>query len=111
MVFINDKCEVFHQDDFQYSGTVQFNAINTNGLYKLNAAPNEIKYSVFVTNETNNVLDFCNQCMSATFLDDHSRKIFPYFLKSKDQTVEKFTDFKNLVENQSGKRIKKYQDR
>jgi hypothetical protein len=66
VVFINDKCEVFHQDDFQYSGTVQFNASITDGLYKLNTAPSEIKNSVIVTNESDNVLDFCNQCMSAS---------------------------------------------
>lgn len=30
-----------------------------------------------------------------------------YILKSKDQVFEKFTEWKNLVENQCGKKVKK----
>lgn len=41
-----------------------------------------------------------------TFIDDFSRKTFVYFLKEKSQVKESFIEFKNLVENQTGKRIK-----
>jgi hypothetical protein len=41
-----------------------------------------------------------------TFIDDKSRKTFVYFLKSKGEVLEKFKEFKALVENQTGKRIK-----
>ena len=41
-----------------------------------------------------------------TFIDDKTRKSFVYFLKSKDEVFEKFKEFKALVENQTGKRIK-----
>lgn len=43
-----------------------------------------------------------------TFIDDYSKKIFCYFLKSKDQVLNTFIDFKVLVENQTGKRIKTF---
>jgi transposase InsO family protein len=41
-----------------------------------------------------------------TFIDDYSRMTFVYFLKSKDEVFEKFKEFKALVENQCGKKIK-----
>lgn len=41
-----------------------------------------------------------------TFIDDYTRKTFIYFLKTKDLAKEVFKDFKALVENQTGKRIK-----
>ena len=41
-----------------------------------------------------------------SFIDDYSRKAFVYFIAFKDQAYEKFSDFKNLVENQTGHRIK-----
>lgn len=41
-----------------------------------------------------------------TFIDDYSRKVFVYFLKSKDQVVEIFEEFKIFVENQTGRNIK-----
>ena len=41
-----------------------------------------------------------------TFIDDFSRKCFIYFLKSKDEAPEIFMEFKALVENQTGKKIK-----
>ena len=41
-----------------------------------------------------------------TFIDDFSRKYFVYFLKQKSEVLEKFKDFKRLVENQTGKKIK-----
>lgn len=42
------------------------------------------------------------------FIDDFSRKNFPYFLKGKDGVYDATVKFKNFVENQTGKRIKKF---
>ena len=42
-----------------------------------------------------------------TFLDDHSRKAFVYFAKSKDQVTRTFTVFQKFVENQMNKKIKR----
>lgn len=41
-----------------------------------------------------------------TFIDDMSRYVFVYFLKSKDETFEKFKEFKEMVERQTGRKIK-----
>jgi transposase InsO family protein len=41
-----------------------------------------------------------------TFIDDHSRKAWIYFLKAKSEVFKRFQVFKALVENQTGKRIK-----
>nr|CCA28129.1 putative polyprotein [Albugo laibachii Nc14] len=41
-----------------------------------------------------------------TFIDDFSRLIHAYFIQSKREVFSKFNDFKALVENQFGKRIK-----
>lgn len=41
-----------------------------------------------------------------TFVDDFSRKVFVYFLKSKSETIDKFIEFKALVENQMNRKIK-----
>jgi hypothetical protein len=41
-----------------------------------------------------------------TFIDDKSRKTFVYFLKTKDEALARFKEFKALAENQTGKRIK-----
>lgn len=41
-----------------------------------------------------------------TFIDDHTRMIFIAFLKFKNQVPEAFRDFKAVVENQTGKKIK-----
>lgn len=41
-----------------------------------------------------------------TFIDDFSKKTFVYFLQEKSQVMETFVEFKTLVENQTGKRIK-----
>jgi hypothetical protein len=41
-----------------------------------------------------------------TFIDDHSRKTWIYFLKAKSEVFMRFQEFKALVENQTGKRIK-----
>jgi hypothetical protein len=41
-----------------------------------------------------------------SFIDDYSRKIWVYFLKSKDEVFGKFKEFKALIENLSEKKIK-----
>lgn len=41
-----------------------------------------------------------------TLIDDFTHKVFIYCLKRKDQVYETFVNFKNFVENQSGKKIK-----
>ena len=41
-----------------------------------------------------------------TFIDDYSRYTTVYLLKSKEQVFEKFIEFKNLVENKFGSKIK-----
>lgn len=41
-----------------------------------------------------------------TLVDDASSKLFCYFLKSKDQVPDIFKEFKDLIENQTGRRIK-----
>jgi transposase InsO family protein len=41
-----------------------------------------------------------------TFIDDQSRNTWIYFLKAKSEVFKRFQEFKALVENQTGKRIK-----
>ena len=41
-----------------------------------------------------------------SFIDDYSRRAFVYFLKSKLEVFSGFKEFKNLVENQTGRKIK-----
>eukprot|EP00253_Pinus_taeda_P002283 PITA_02283 len=41
-----------------------------------------------------------------TFIDDHSRKTWIYFLKTKDEVFCRFKEFKAPVENLTGKKIK-----
>ena len=41
-----------------------------------------------------------------TFIDDYSRKTWIYFLRTKDEVFALFKEFKALVENQTGKKIK-----
>ena len=41
-----------------------------------------------------------------TFINDYSRKTWIYFLKAKSMVFAQFQEFRALVENQSGKRIK-----
>ena len=43
-----------------------------------------------------------------TFIDDHSRKTWIYFLKSKksEEVLQRFQEFKALVENQTGMKIR-----
>jgi hypothetical protein len=53
---------------------------------------------------TRRSLSGCEYCL--TFIDDYSRKTWIYFLKAKNEVFTRFQEFKALVENQSGKRIK-----
>ncbi|KAH9744865.1 hypothetical protein KPL70_003863 [Citrus sinensis] len=41
-----------------------------------------------------------------SLIDDYSRKVWIYILKTKDQALEKFKVWKSLVENQSGFKLK-----
>jgi hypothetical protein len=41
-----------------------------------------------------------------TFIYDHSRKTWIYFLKTKSEVFKRFQEFKALVENQTGRKIK-----
>ena len=41
-----------------------------------------------------------------SFIDDYSRKTWIYFLKTKNEVFNRFQEFKALVENQTGKKIK-----
>ncbi|KAG7591060.1 Zinc finger CCHC-type superfamily [Arabidopsis thaliana x Arabidopsis arenosa] len=46
----------------------------------------------------------CQYFMS--IIDDYTRKVWVYFLKTKDEAFEKFVEWVGLVENQSDKRVK-----
>ena len=41
-----------------------------------------------------------------TFIDNHSRKTSIYFFKTKDEVFDRFREFKALVENMTGRKIK-----
>ncbi|MCO5595050.1 hypothetical protein L7F22_049087 [Adiantum nelumboides] len=41
-----------------------------------------------------------------TFIDDYSRKVWAYFLKHKDEVLKVIKTFLQLVENQSGHKLK-----
>lgn len=41
-----------------------------------------------------------------TFIDDFSRKVFIYFLRTKSEALSKFIDFKTFVEKQTGESLK-----
>jgi transposase InsO family protein len=41
-----------------------------------------------------------------TFIDDYSRKTWIYFMKINDKVFSQFQEFKALVENQEGRKIK-----
>ena len=41
-----------------------------------------------------------------TFIDDFSRYTWVFFIKKKSKVLEKLTEFKALIENASGKKIK-----
>jgi hypothetical protein len=40
------------------------------------------------------------------FIDDYSKKTWIFFLKTKDEVFKRFQEFKALVENQTGRKIK-----
>ena len=42
-----------------------------------------------------------------TFIDDYFKKVWVYFLKRKSDVFETFKKWKTLVENQTGKKIKR----
>ncbi|KAI3790253.1 hypothetical protein L2E82_03169 [Cichorium intybus] len=42
-----------------------------------------------------------------TIIDDYSRRVWPYFLKLKSEAFSTFKEWKVMVENQTGKKIKK----
>ena len=41
-----------------------------------------------------------------TFIDDFSRKVFVYFLRSKSEVLKRFKEFKKLVEVQTERKVK-----
>ncbi|XP_066596493.1 uncharacterized protein [Prorops nasuta] len=41
-----------------------------------------------------------------TFIDDYTKKVFVYLLKEKGQVIMKFAEFKAMVENDTGRKIK-----
>lgn len=41
-----------------------------------------------------------------TFMDDHSRKVWVYALKTKDRVLDVFKQFQALMERQIGKKLK-----
>ena len=49
---------------------------------------------------------FSDYSYCVTFIDDYSRKTWIYFLKAKSEVFERFREFKTLVENQTGKKIR-----
>ena len=42
-----------------------------------------------------------------SFVDDYSRKTWIYFLRTKDEAFQKFVEWKILIENQTGKKIRR----
>ncbi|RDY05897.1 hypothetical protein CR513_10194, partial [Mucuna pruriens] len=52
------------------------------------------------------VKSFSGALYSVTFIDDFSKKLWVYVLKTKDQVLEKFKQFQALVKRQLGKKVK-----
>ena len=52
------------------------------------------------------VKSFSGAIYFITFIDDYSRKLWVYALKTKNQVLEKFKEFHVLVERQSSKKLK-----
>ena len=52
------------------------------------------------------VQSFSGYSYYVTFIDDYSRKTWIYFLKAKSEVFERFREFRTLVENQTGKKIR-----
>jgi transposase InsO family protein len=51
-------------------------------------------------------ISLCGYKYYVTFIDDHSRKTWVYFMKTKDEVFSRFQEFKALVENQTSRKIK-----
>ena len=49
---------------------------------------------------------FSGYSYCVTLIDDYSRKTSIYFLKAKSDVFERFQEFKTLVENQRGRKIR-----
>ena len=41
-----------------------------------------------------------------TFIDDYSRKVWTFFLKHKSEVFQKFKEWKTMVENQRGRKVR-----
>ena len=52
------------------------------------------------------VKSFCCTLYFVTFIDDCSRKLWVYALKTKDQVLEKFKEFHALVERKTSEKLK-----
>ena len=42
-----------------------------------------------------------------SIIDDYSRKLWVYILKTKDEAFKRFKDWKTMVEVQTGRKVKK----
>jgi len=49
---------------------------------------------------------FSGAAYFVTFIEDHSRKLWAYSLKTKNEVLEKFKQFQVMVERQTGKKLK-----
>ena len=49
---------------------------------------------------------FNHYSFCVTFIDDYSKKTWIYFMKAKSEIFERFREFKTVVENQTGKKIR-----
>ncbi|RDX72833.1 hypothetical protein CR513_47628, partial [Mucuna pruriens] len=63
-------------------------------------------YWIKVLVAKDSVKPFSGTLYFVTFIDECSKKLWVYTLKSKDQVLEKFKHFQALVERQSGKKMK-----
>ena len=52
------------------------------------------------------VQSFSGKRYLLTFIDDLSRKVFVYFLRTKDEVYDHFVNFKAFAENQTDKKVK-----
>ena len=47
-------------------------------------------------------------CYMLTIIDDYFRRVWPYFMKNKDDTFATFTEWKVIIERQTEKKVKVY---
>jgi hypothetical protein len=52
------------------------------------------------------IVSFSGYHYYVSFIDDFSKKTWIYFMNTKDEVFNRFQDFKALVENQTGRKIK-----